>query len=161
MPSKSEGPGPNGERRQSLNSVEKEQKKMARAVLKRGGSMQSLLSMGSRRSQRSGDSKNSRGLGTSKVQLAAGAAACVVLSWVGAVSVLLMIVALRYTGTVVDLARERYIVAAAERVFLLLVWELQLETALRQLELLTRSIHHRLIGVFFQIGCFGSRLLPV
>lgn len=116
MPSKSEGPGPNGERRQSLNSVEKEQKKMARAVLKRGGSMQSLLSMGSRRSQRSGDSKNSRGLGTSKVQLAAGAAACVVLSWVGAVSVLLMIVALRYTGTVVDLARERYIVAAAERV---------------------------------------------
>ena len=85
-------------------------------------------------------------------------------------------------------ARERYIVAAAERagssappkalricigswcsrfgmfklkVFLLLVWELQLETALRQLELLTRSIHHRLIGVFFQIGCFGSRLLPV
>eukprot|EP00913_Durusdinium_trenchii_P030279 g28367.t1 len=72
-------------------------------MLRRGGSMQSLLSLGSRRSNRSGGSSGGMGL-PSKAHMIAGSFACVILSWVGTVSILLMI------------ARERYVVSATERV---------------------------------------------
>jgi len=88
-----------------------------RKMLKRAGSMQSLLSLGSRRSQRSGSSGGFGGARLpSTANTIAGVAACIILSWVGSVSVCLMLVSLRYTGPVVDLARERYVLAAADRV---------------------------------------------
>ncbi|CAJ1375734.1 unnamed protein product [Effrenium voratum] len=99
-------------RRESMDS----EAKAVKAVLKRGGSMQSLISLGSKRSQKSGGSDKGGSRLASSAQVGAGCIACILASWVGAVSVLLMIVALRYTGTVVDVARERYILAAAERV---------------------------------------------
>lgn len=98
-------------------SQESEVGRTVKAMLKRGGSMQSLLSLGSRKSNRSGSSGGFAGARLpSTAQTIAGAAACILVTWIGSVSVLLMMVALRYNGPVVDLAREGYVLAAAERV---------------------------------------------
>ena len=68
-------------------------------TLRRGGSMQSLMSMGSRFSRAS---LEAGGLPLpSRASVMAGIIGAIVLGWLASVSLLLMIVALRYTGPVV------------------------------------------------------------
>lgn len=67
-------------------------------TLRRGGSMQSLMSMGSRFSRASLEQTGMALPSTASV--IAGVIGCIIVGWLASVSLLLMIVALRYTGPV-------------------------------------------------------------